>query len=277
MELLIVLGLCFGAYELLGVFQGCFHNEPPLPYQPPFNKRNSGGGGNNNSQGDETKEDDGNDDEQLSEKKNFNVDSREYRRIDKENKLKSIIQARSTISKRVENEDGGINEEETEDDEEEAEEEEESPCSCGCNTATELDDYDNDDTRIILKNKKKTISRKNHPISKFSLSSSLMSLNRDDLTLFNFFDDSINSSCTTKFSKFRSEAEICETSFNNKFSSFKSCNEKERKKSSCSLASRIEESATFGGETHHNEDIAEANSPTVNSKRKKIFFISAAS
>ena len=35
MELLIVLGLCFGAYELLGVFQGCFtYNEHPLPYQP---------------------------------------------------------------------------------------------------------------------------------------------------------------------------------------------------------------------------------------------------
>ncbi len=35
MELLIVLGLSFGAYELLGVFQGCFqYNEHPFPYQP---------------------------------------------------------------------------------------------------------------------------------------------------------------------------------------------------------------------------------------------------
>lgn len=33
MELLIVLGLCFGAYELLGVFQGCFSYDHPLPYQ----------------------------------------------------------------------------------------------------------------------------------------------------------------------------------------------------------------------------------------------------
>ena len=34
MELLIVLGLCFGAYELLGVFQGCFqYNDHQIPYR----------------------------------------------------------------------------------------------------------------------------------------------------------------------------------------------------------------------------------------------------
>ena len=27
-----MLGLCFGAYELLGVFQGCFSYDHPLPY-----------------------------------------------------------------------------------------------------------------------------------------------------------------------------------------------------------------------------------------------------
>lgn len=274
-----MLGLCFGAYELLGVFQGCFHNEPPLPYQQPplHHKRSSNSGSHNDeTKGDEEEETDTENDEQLNENKRDNVDGDEYlseRKIDKENQSKSASEARNNIRRRAEDEVGDLKKKIRR----EIDEEESGPCSC-YSTTTEFDEYD-DDTKSILRSKllrKSLAGRKNHPISKFSLSSSLMSLNRDDLTLFNYID-SISSS--SKFSKFRSEVEISETSFN-KISSNKLSNERRRKKSLSDFAavnSTDSSTLTVSEETYNNEINAERNHPTVESGKKKIFFISAAS
>jgi hypothetical protein len=281
MELLIVLGLCFGAYELLGVFQGCFHNEPPLPYQQPqlHHKRSSNSGIHNDETKDEEEEETDNEsDEQLNENRRDSVDSDEYlseRKIDKENKSKSASEvARNNIRRRAEDEVGDLKNKIRR----ELDEEENGPCSC-YSTNTDFDEYD-DDTKSILSSKllrKKSLAgRKNHPISKFSLSSSLMSLNRDDLALFNYID-SISSS--SKFAKFKSEVEISETSFN-KISSNKLSNERRWKKSLSDFAavnSTDSSTLTVAGETYNNEINAERNNPTVDSGRKKIFFISAAS
>lgn len=262
-----MLGLCFGAYELLGVFQGCFHNEPPLPYQQPalHHKRSSTSGSHcDETKGDEEETENEND-EQLNEKRD-NVDADEYlseRKIDKENISKSVFEARNNIRRRAEDEVNDLRRQEIDC-------EEEGPCSC-YSTNTDFDEFD-DDTKSILRSKllrKPLAGRKSHPISKFSLSSSLMSLNRDDLSLFNYIDSS-------KFAKFKSEFEISETSFN-KIISHKLSNERRRKISLSDLAAV---SATEGGsldveeESLNNEIIAEQ---TVDSGRKKIFFISAAS
>lgn len=265
MELLIVLGLFFGAYELLGVFQGCFHNEPPLPYQPPLhNKRSSISGIDETTKSDEETESDENDE------KRDNVDSDEYlseRKIDKENKSKSASEARNNIRRRAEDEVGELRSIR-----QEIDNEEDGPCSC-YSTNTDFDEFD-DDTKSILRSKllrKPITGRKNHPLSKFSLSSSLMSLNRDDLALFNYIESSAN-----KFSKFKSELELCETSFN-KISSNKLSNERRRKKSLSEFAAVNSSDSTVLTEAEicYNEINAERNS--VDSGRKKIFFISAAS
>lgn len=281
MELLIVLGLCFGAYELLGVFQGCFHNEPPLPYQPPLHHKRSSISG---SQSDETKgeeeeeeeETENENDEQLN--KGDNVDSDEFlskRKIDKENKSKSASEARNNIRRRAEDEVDDLKNKIRRVIEQG--EEESGPCSC-YSTTSEFDEYD-DDTKSILRSKllrKSLAGRKNHPISKFSLSSSLMSLNRDDLALFNYID-SITSG--NKFSKFKSEAEISETSFN-KISSNNLNNEVRRKKSLSDFSavnSTHNSSLTVAAETYNNEINSERNNPTLESGGKKIFFISTTS
>lgn len=268
MELLIVLGLCFGAYELLGVFQGCFqNNDHPLPYQRSLH---SGKGNNNSSnsgsQNDETKEED---DEQLSEKKD-NVDSEEYQIVEKGNKLKSVIEAYNSFSRQEKNALNGLDEGE---DEREL---------CSCYSATsEFDEFENDDTKNILRTNKKLITRKNYPINKFSLSSSLMSLNRDELTLFNYFDDGISNS-TSKFSKFKSETEVFETSFNEISSNESSNNDLRNKKSTNNfLAGNTMKVAAAAMETTtletYNEINIKRNNPAVDSTQKKIFFISAAS
>ena len=267
MELLIVLGLCFGAYELLGVFQGCFqNNDHPLPYQRSLHSGKGNNGNNSGSQNDETKEED---DEQLSEKKD-NVDSEEYQIVEKGNKLKSVIEAYNSFSRQEKNALNGLDEGE---DEREL---------CSCYSATsEFDEFENDDTKTILRTNKKLNTRKNYPINKFSLSSSLMSLNRDELTLFNYFDDGISNS-TSKFSKFKSETQVFETSFNEISSNESSNNDLRNKKSTNNFLAgntmKVEATETTTGETY-NEINIKRNSSTVDSDstRKKIFFISAAS
>lgn len=272
-----MLGLCFGAYELLGVFQGCFHNEPPLPYQPPLHKRRSSSGSHSDeTKADEEEETENENDEQLNENKRDNVDGDEYlseRKIDKENKSKSATEARNNIRRRAEDEVGDLKNKIRREIEEES-----GPCSC-YSTNTDFDEYD-DDTKSILRSKllrnKSLVGHKNYPINKFSLSSSLMSLNRDDLALFNYID---SISGRSKFSKFKSEVEISETSFN-KISSNKLSNERRRKKSLSDFAavnSSDSSTLTVAEETCNNEINAERNNPTVDSGRKKIFFISAAS
>lgn len=251
MELLIVLGLCFGAYELLGVFQGCFqNNDHPLPYQRSLHSSKGNNSSSSSSQNDETKEED---DEQLSEKRD-DVDGEDYQIVEKG---KSVIEAYSRQEKNALN---GLDEGE----------DEREFCSC-YSAASEFDDFENDDTRTILRTKK-LITRKKYPINKFSLSSSLMSLNRDELTLFNYFQDGISNS-SSKFSKFKSETEVFETSFN-EISSNESSNDLKYKKSNSNFlaGSTMKAVTETTGETYN-----EIHSPTVDSTQKKIFFISAAS
>lgn len=274
MELLIVLGLCFGAYELLGVFQGCFqYNEPPLPYQPPPLHKRSSHIRSVETIGEEQEEEEESDNESEDNERD-NVDGDENlseRKRDKENKSKSGSEARNNIRRRAEDEVCDLKSKI----QQEIDEEENGPCSC-YSTNTEFDEFD-DDTKSILRSKLLKTSfagRKSHPISKFSLSSSLMSLNRDDLALFNYID---SNSSTSKFLKFKSEVEISETSFN-KISSNKLSNERRWKKSlSDFTAVNTTESSFLAGETCNNEINAERNNSTVDSERKKIFFISAAS
>jgi hypothetical protein len=218
MELLIVLGLCFGAYELLGVFQGCFHNEHPLPYQPHHHLNNG-----------DTKDEN---EDQLGE------DKREHQCED-ENDEKSDEQNFDSIKS------GG---------------------TCSCISTT--DDIFDDDTLTILKNKKKQIERKRFifekPISRFTVSTSLMSLNRDESNLFNYIDDINNNN---KFHKFRSEKEdddVAETTF----SSSRLSNDNRKKKRRNSSDIEIYRK--------HNEHSESSPSVNVDINNKKIFFISAA-
>lgn len=152
MELLIVLGLCFGAYELLGVFQGCFtYNEHPLPYQP-------------HQHFPELKEDG------------------EEQQTHQEQE-----QRQSTCDESVDDTLDSIK-------------------SCSC-----YDDIFDDDTITILNDARKRQQEQKQlpakrfvfdkPISKFTLSSSLLSLNRDDQNIFNYIDDINNN----KFYKFKEE------------------------------------------------------------------------
>lgn len=219
MELLIVLGLCFGAYELLGVFQGCFqYNEHPLPYQPHHHFNSSG----------DTKDDI---EEQLSEKKKRQGDAEGFETGD-EQQLDSIKSG---------------------------------PCSC----YSTADDVFDDDTQTILSKAKKTSERKrfvfDKPISKFTVSTSLMSLNRDESNLFSYIDD-VNSH---KFYKFRGEddEEIAETTFE-KIISCKARNESRKKKR--------RNSSDIALYRKHNEHSETSSSVNVDINNKKIFFISAA-
>lgn len=213
-----MLGLCFGAYELLGVFQGCFHNEHPLPYQP-HNHLNSG---DSKDESDEAKE---KSKEQLS-----------------DNELEGAEV----------NEDG-------------LEESKSGPCSCYSTS----DDVFDDDTRRILQNSRRLIERKRFilekPISKFTVSTSLMSLNRDESNLFNYIDDISNHN---KFRKFKGEdEEIAETSFDDITSSrvYNDYRKKKRRNSSDLAFNR-----------KHNEQSETSSSVNVDINKTKIFFISAA-
>lgn len=217
MELLIVLGLCFGAYELLGVFQGCFqYNEHPLPYQP-HNHLNGESKDDNDEVNDKTKE------------------------------------------QQCENESEGT---ETNDKADDEIVDKSGPCSC-YSTAEDIFD---DDTLSILKSSKKLIERKRFilekPISKFNVSTSLMSLNRDESNLFNYIDDINN-----KFHKFRSEDDdIAETSFDRiRSSNFSNDNRKTKWRSSDLAVNR-----------KHIEHSENSSSVNVDINNKKIFFISAA-
>lgn len=221
MELLIVLGLCFGAYELLGVFQGCFqYNEHPLPYQP-HNHVNSESKDDNDEVNDKTKE------------------------------------------QQCENESEGTEANDIAADDESVEKS--GPCSC----YSTADDIFDDDTLSILRSSKKLIERKRFilekPISKFTVSTSLMSLNRDESNLFSYIDD-INSG-NAKFHKFRSEDEdIAETSFDRiRSSNFSNDNRKTKWRSSDLAVNR-----------KHNEHSENSSSVNVDINNKKIFFISAA-
>lgn len=223
MELLIVLGLCFGAYELLGVFQGCFqYNEHPLPYQP-HHHFNSG----------DTKDEN---DEQLSETK-------------KEHQCES----------EVESSEANYNP-----DEQNLDSIKSGPCSCYSTTA---DDVFDDDTRTILRSTKKPIERKrfvfDKPISKFTVSTSLLSLNRDESNLFNYIDDINNN----KFYKFKEEDEIVETSFDRIISSRLSNDSRKKKRRNSSDIELIQK---------HNEHSETSSSVNVDINNKKIFFISTA-
>jgi len=218
MELLIVLGLCFGAYELLGVFQGCFtYNEHPLPYQPQ----------NNFSNGDTKDEGD----EQLSEaRKDHEADCCE--KSDEQN----LDGVRS------------------------------GPCSCISNS----DDVFDDDTRTILRSSTKKLAERKRfvldkPISKFTVSTSLMSLNRDESNLFNYIDDINNN----KFYKLRGEDEtgIAETALDQIIST-KVSNESRKKKRRNSS-----DIAIYRKRNEHSESSSSVN---VDINNKKIFFISAA-
>lgn len=199
MELLIVLGLCFGAYELLGVFQGCFqYNEQPLPFQPHHHLD--------------------------CESKDENDENKQELENENENSEENIDSIKSN-----------------------------GPCSCSSNG----EDIFDDDTRTILKNTKKPLKRFvfDKPISKFTVSTSLMSLNRDESNLFNYIDDINNN----KFHKFRGvDDDIAETTFE---SNENKNNNKKRRNSSDLVLYR-----------KHNEH-CENSSVDIN---KKIFFISAA-
>lgn len=218
-----MLGLCFGAYELLGVFQGCFqYNEHPLPYQP-HRHFNSG----------EIKDDS---EEQLSEKRKEQQcdDDEDSREANEETDDQDIDSFKS------------------------------GPCSF----ISTADDVFDDDTRAILRNARKPIERKrfifDKPISKFTVSTSLMSLNRDESNLFNYIDD-INSD---KFYKFNDEdEEIAETAFDKIISSkVHNDNRKNKRRNSSDIALYRK----------HNEHSENSSTVNVDINNKKIFFISAA-
>lgn len=270
MELLIVLGLCFGAYELLGVFQGCFHyNEHPLPYQPQAHNINSINNKNDNS------ENNNSNDTKDTDNDNDNEQSNSER--DDENRIDKLDNCQKTHSAGLSNDD----------EEENLGSLRSGPCSC-YSTVTE-DDYD-DDTRVILRNshnnrsrigRRQQISRK--PINKFSLSTSLMSLSREDTNfLFNYIDDVNNK----KFSRFKSDIEISETSF---CSHNKNCNKynensynDRRPIRNCRYpfdvsSAELDEIAANSNTTENNEDTLSTTSSNLDTNKKKIFFISAAS
>lgn len=253
MELLIVLGLCFGAYELLGVFQGCFHyQEHPLPYQPHHHNGNinNNSNSNNNRNSDSIDENDNEDDESESklDKSRAEIEVVAHRKITKSSSTATVG--------------------EEEEEEENLESLERSgPCSC-YSTVTE-DEFD-DDTRTIIRNKNTSIKRKSIN-NKFSLSTSLMSLNRSDDSnfLFNYLDD-VSTNNSNKFSKFKSEIEISETSF----SRINSHNNDFRRKK----RNFRENFETFVNNSNINNEINECNaSVNLDTNQKKIFFISAAS
>jgi hypothetical protein len=214
MELLIVLGLCFGAYELLGVFQGCFqYNEHPLPYQP-HQHLNSG---ESKDENEENRQENESESGETKENADENLDS-----------LKS------------------------------------GPCSC----YSTADDIFDDDTKTILSSTKKPPKRFvfDKPISKFTVSTSLMSLNRDESNLFNYIDDINNN----KFHKFRGEdEEIAETAFE-KISSSKCSNDNRRSNK------KRRNSSDLALYRKHNEHSENSSSVNVDINNKKIFFISAA-
>lgn len=226
MELLIVLGLCFGAYELLGVFQGCFqYNEHQLPYQPHHHFKESF----------DTKDDNeetlskANKEQQCEESE---VDAPEAHETSDEQNLDSVKSG---------------------------------PCSC----YSTADDIFDDDTKTILRSSKKSIERKrfvfDKPISKFTVSASLMSLNRDESNLFNYIDDVNNN----KFYKFRGEdEEIAETTFN-RISSTEISNDDKR-------GNKRHNSSDIALYRKHNEHSENSSSVNVDINNKKIFFISAA-
>lgn len=222
MELLIVLGLCFGAYELLGVFQGCFqYNEHPLPYQPHHHF-------NNGEIKDEC-------DEQSSEAK-------------KEQQCESEVEGSEANENAEEQNLDSVNT---------------GPCSC----YSVSEDVFDDDLKAILKSAKKPIERKRFvfekPISKFTVSTSLMSLNRDESNLFNYIDDINNN----KFYKFKEDEEFAETSFD-RISSCNANNEIRKKKR--------RNSSDIALNRKHNEHSGSSSSVNVDINNKKIFFISAA-
>lgn len=221
MELLIVLGLCFGAYELLGVFQGCFqYNEHPLPYQPHHHFNNG-----------EIKDES---DEQSSETK-------------KEQQCESEVEG-SEANENVE--------------EQNLDSVKSGPCSC----YSVSEDIFDDDLRAILKSAKKPVERKrfvfDKPISKFTVSTSLMSLNRDESNLFNYIDDITNN----KFYKFKEDEECAETSFD-RISSCNASNEIRKKKR--------RNSSDIALNRKHSEHSESSSSVNVDINNKKIFFISA--
>lgn len=213
-----MLGLCFGAYELLGVFQGCFqYNEHPLPYQPHHHFK-----------------DDGEEQSRREHQCENEVEGESNERSDEPN-LDSINSG---------------------------------PCSC----YSTADDVFDDDTKSILRSTKKPIERKrfvfDKPISKFTVSTSLMSLNRDEsnLNLFNYIDDINNN----KFYKFRGEDDgIAETSID-QISSSKISNDSRntKRRNSSDIATTYRK--------HHNEHSETSSSVNVDINNKKIFFISAA-
>lgn len=225
MELLIVLGLCFGAYELLGVFQGCFqYNEHQLPYQPHHHFKESFDTKDDNEEniGETNKE------QQCEESE---VDSPEANETSDEKSLESVKSG---------------------------------PCSC----YSTADDVFDDDTRTILRSSKKSIERKrfafDKPISKFTVSASLMSLNRDESNLFNYIDVVNNN----KFYKFRGEDEIAETTFS-RISSTEINNDDKRR-------NRRQSASDIALNRKHNEHSENSSSVNVDINNKKIFFISSA-
>lgn len=299
MELLIVLGLCFGAYELLGVFQGCFHyKEHPFPYQPKQININSSGGsnGNNNSLN-------GNNDDTIENDNENDTDDKieeyqcERRKLDK-SELRRKIRARKLAAAAIhlhqqqlqlqhhdqEQQQQPCEFEEEEEDEEEDDDEEydddeilkTGPCSC-VSTVTETDI--DDDTKIILRNCNSRTRRHQNthkPINKFSLSKSLMSLNRDDSSfLFNYID-SVNSS-SNKFSKFKSEIEISETSFSRNYNKTSDSHNDRRTYRNC-RDNFDNLSLTLSSSHEKHNEINDCNaSVNLDTNQKKIFFISAAS
>jgi len=229
MELLIVLGLCFGAYELLGVFQGCFqYQEHPLPYQPPLHQFS------------EAKEES---DEQLS---------------DKEKEQQESASSESGEKDTDDSLADGLG-----------------PCSCN----STIDDVFDDDTKTILKDSRSLIERKRflleRQISKFTLSTSLMSLNREEANLFNYIDDlsssnNNNTNNNRKFYKLKSDSDEAETAFD-RISAYTMSNDRrnKRRRNSSEIAS--------SNHAKHNElceNLSSVNNVDIN--KKKIFFISAA-
>jgi hypothetical protein len=286
MELLIVLGLCFGAYELLGVFQGCFHyQDHPLPYQPQLrNSINRELNKNNSESKDDEDEDDDDDDVDESEKNRLDKSKAEIEAVaHRRRNSKSSIGNKN--SKHDENNDEAEEEEEDEELERseveiECEDEEENfdslnksgPCSC-------LSEFD-DDTRIILRNSHSSKKRKS--INKFSLSNSLMSLNHrggdESNFLFNYIDDISSNLHNNKFSRYKSELEITETSFSKIHSHNNDYRRKKKRNCRDSFDSIVHHHynrSSIITNNIHNECKSSSNSLDTN--QKKIFFISAAS
>ncbi|KAG5684960.1 hypothetical protein PVAND_014166 [Polypedilum vanderplanki] len=246
-----------------------------LPQQ--YNNISANKGCNSDTKENENENDNEKSDEHQCEKKQ--LDKSEIRRKIRQERRKLTAASIHQQLRQHQHQQQQQEQQEYEDDEEEEEEEEDEetlksgPCSC-YSTVTE-DEFD-DDTRTILRNSNRKVSRKSN--NKYSLSKSLMSLNRDESSfLFNYLDDINNNNSATKFTKFKSEIEISETSFNRNSTCRNSIrnNSDNDKRHMRHISRDIFDTIDCKNNNETNECNASVN--LDNNNKRKIFFISAAS